>query len=96
VQPGKEDITPEPICSNRRGMMEKSGRTIVNPDKSGDKFRTVECLEDLDPLAELSEYLDVLSNGTRLKILVPGEKSVLNPGDLAGGGDQLREYKKTS
>ena len=55
-------------------MMEKSGRTIVNPDRSGDKFRTVECLEDLDPLAELSEYLDVLSNGTRLKILKCLEK----------------------
>ncbi len=50
-------------------MMEKSGRTVVHPDGSGDTFRTVECLEDLDPLAELSEYLDVLSNSTRLKIL---------------------------
>jgi DNA-binding transcriptional ArsR family regulator len=55
-------------------MMDKTGTTIVNPDNSGDIFRTVECLEDLDPLAELSEYLDVLSNGTRLKILKCLEK----------------------
>jgi DNA-binding transcriptional ArsR family regulator len=51
------------------GMKEKGGRTVTNPRESDDKFRTVECLSDLDPLAELSEYLDVLSNGTRLKIL---------------------------
>jgi len=50
-------------------MKENTGRTMVIPEEHYDKFRTVECLEDLDPLAELSEYLDVLSNGTRLKIL---------------------------
>jgi DNA-binding transcriptional ArsR family regulator len=55
-------------------MRENTGRTVVHPDRSGDTFRTVEGLEDLDPLAELSEYLDVLSNGTRLKILKCLEK----------------------
>ncbi|MGB9175239.1 MAG: FHA domain-containing protein [Methanoregula sp.] len=55
-------------------MKEKAGRIVVITDGSDDKFRTVECLEDLDPLAELSEYLDVLSNGTRLKILKCLEK----------------------
>ena len=55
-------------------MRERTDRTVVNPERSGDTFRTVEGLEDLDPLAELSEYLDVLSNGTRLKILKCLEK----------------------
>jgi DNA-binding transcriptional ArsR family regulator len=55
-------------------MREKTGGTVITPDESGDKFRTIEGLEDLDPLAELSEYLDVLSNGTRLKILKCLEK----------------------
>jgi DNA-binding transcriptional ArsR family regulator len=50
-------------------MGEKSGRTLIIPDEPDDQFRTVECLVDLDPLAELSEYLDVLSSGTRLRIL---------------------------
>jgi DNA-binding transcriptional ArsR family regulator len=57
-----------------RDMSEMTGRTPIIPDKPDDKFRTVECLLDLDPLAELSEYLDVLSNGTRLKILKCLEK----------------------
>ena len=55
-------------------MREKTDRTIVIADKPDDKFRTVECLLELDPLAELSEYLDVLSNGTRLRILKCLEK----------------------
>jgi len=55
-------------------MGEKGDRTVVIPDEPEDKFRTVECLEDLDPLAELSAYLDVLSNGTRLRILKCLEK----------------------
>jgi hypothetical protein len=35
-------------------MMEKTGRTVVNPDEQDDTFRTVECPGDLDPPAELS------------------------------------------
>jgi len=50
-------------------MRETSSRTTIRPEEPADKFRTVECLEELDPLTELSEYLDVLSNGTRLRIL---------------------------
>ena len=64
-------------------MKEKSGRTVVNPDGSGDKFRTVECLLDLDPLAELSEYLDVLSNSTRLKILKCLEKKACSTREIS-------------
>jgi DNA-binding transcriptional ArsR family regulator len=56
------------------GMKDTGGRTWVNREDPGDRFRTVECLGDLDPLAELSEYLDVLANGTRLKILKCLEK----------------------
>lgn len=55
-------------------MEEKSGRTIVTPRSPEDKFRTIECIGDPDPLAELSEYLDVLSNSTRLKIVKCLEK----------------------
>jgi hypothetical protein len=56
------------------GMRETGGDTWIHRNDPGDKFRTVEGLGDLDPLAELSEYLDVLSNGTRLKILKCLEK----------------------
>jgi len=55
-------------------MDEKRGQTIVHPGDPEDRFRTIECLGDPDPLAELSEYLDVLSNGTRLKIVKCLEK----------------------
>jgi len=55
-------------------MREKTDRTVIIPNEPDDKFRTVECLLELDPLAELSEYLDVLSNGTRLRILKCLEK----------------------
>ena len=64
-------------------MEEKSGRTVVNPEGSGDKFRTVECLLDLDPLAELSEYLDVLSNSTRLRILKCLEKKACSTREIS-------------
>jgi DNA-binding transcriptional ArsR family regulator len=50
-------------------MKEKSSRTVTSPDIPEDLFRTAGCPGDLDPLDELSEYLDVLSNSTRLKIL---------------------------
>ncbi|OPX61568.1 MULTISPECIES: FHA domain-containing protein [unclassified Methanoregula] len=55
-------------------MEDHSGRTVVSPDSHDDRFRTIECLGDPDPLAELSEYLDVLSNSTRLKIVKCLEK----------------------
>lgn len=55
----------------------------INPDRFGDKFRTVECLEELDPLRELSEYLDVLSNGTRLKILKCLEKKACSTREIS-------------
>jgi len=55
-------------------MEEHRGRTIVTPGNPDDRFRTIECLGEIDPLAELSEYLDVLSNGTRLKIVKCLEK----------------------
>jgi DNA-binding transcriptional ArsR family regulator len=63
-------------------VKETTGRTVVNPEGS-DKFRTVECLLDLDPLAELSEYLDVLSNGTRLKILKCLEKKARSTREIS-------------
>jgi DNA-binding transcriptional ArsR family regulator len=55
-------------------MDEKRGSTGIFTDERDDRFRTIECLGDLDPLAELSEYLDVLSNSTRLKIVKCLEK----------------------
>jgi hypothetical protein len=64
-------------------MMEKTGRTLINPDRSGDAFRTVECMDELDPLSELSEYLDVLSNGTRLKILKCLEKKARSTREIS-------------
>jgi DNA-binding transcriptional ArsR family regulator len=64
-------------------MKDKTGRTVVIPEVQKDKFRTVECLEDLDPLAELSEYLDVLSNGTRLKILKCLEKKACSTREIS-------------
>jgi hypothetical protein len=47
---GKEDITPQLMCPDRKiGTGEKSGRTVVIQDEQDDKFRTVGCLEDMDP-----------------------------------------------
>lgn len=46
-----------------------TNRKQALPEEPDDTSRTVECLDDLDPLTELSEYLDVLSNSTRLQIL---------------------------
>jgi DNA-binding transcriptional ArsR family regulator len=64
-------------------MKDLSGRTVVIPEEQDDKFRTIECLEDLDPLAELSEYLDVLSNGTRLRILKCLEKKACSTREIS-------------
>jgi DNA-binding transcriptional ArsR family regulator len=95
VQPKKKDITPEPIWENRiTDMSEKNGRTIAIPDRQGDKFRTVECLEDLDPLDELSEYLDVLSNGTRLKILKCLEKKACSTREISQAVESSYENTK--